>query len=74
MAFSYKNRVSNKIQVEDGDAYGKVLSKYQSIDQNYLISQSYTEDITSLEVGFSPQDEVNDDIIAVLVMVPFLQL
>ena len=59
-----RNRVSNKIQVEDGDAYGKVLSKYQSIDQNYLISQSYTEDITSLEVGFSPQDEVNDDIIA----------
>ena len=59
-----RNRVSAKIQVEDGDDYGKVLSKYRSIDQNYLISQSYTEDITSLEVGFSPQDEVNDDIIA----------
>ena len=59
-----RNRVSAKIQVEDGDDYGKVLSKYRSINQNYLISQSYTEDITSLEVGFSPQDEVNDDIIA----------
>ena len=59
-----RNRVSAKIQVEDGDQYGTVLSKYRSIDQNYLISQSYTEDINSLEVGFSPQDEVNDDIIA----------
>ena len=63
-AIGIRNRVSNKIQVEDGNDYGKVLSKYRSIDQNYLISQSYTEDITSLEVGFSPQDEVNDDIIA----------
>ena len=59
-----RNRVSAKIQVEDGDQYGTVLSKYRSIDQNYLISRSYTEDITNLEVGFSPQDEVNDDIIA----------
>ena len=59
-----RNRVSNKIQVEDGEKYGNVLSKYRSIQQNYLISESYTEDISSLEVGFSPQDEVNDDIIA----------
>lgn len=59
-----RNRVSNKIQVEDGEVYGNVLSKYRSIQQNYLISESYTEDISSLEVGFSPQDEVNDDIIA----------
>ena len=59
-----RNRVSNKIQVTDGEVYGNVLSRYRSIQQNYLISESYTEDITSLEVGFSPQDEVNDDIIA----------
>jgi hypothetical protein len=59
-----RNRVSNKIQVEDGDQYGNVLSKQVSIDQNYLISQSYTENINNLEVAFSPQDEVNDDIIA----------
>ena len=63
-AIGIRNRISAKIQVEDGEDYGKVLSKYRSIDQNYLISKSYTEDITSLEVGFSPQDEVNDDIIA----------
>ena len=63
-AIGIRNRISNKIQVDDGSDYGNVLSKYRSIDQNYLISKSYTEDITSLEVGFSPQDEVNDDIIA----------
>ena len=63
-AVGIRNRVSNKIQVEDGDAYGNVLSRQVSIDQNYLISQSYTEDVTNLEVAFSPQDEVNDDIIA----------
>ena len=59
-----RNRVSNKIQIDDGEVYGNVLSKYRSIQQNYLISESYTEDTTGLEVGFSPQDEVNDDIIA----------
>ena len=63
-AIGVRNRISNKIQVSDGEDYGNVLSKYRSIDQDYLISKSYTEDITSLEVGFSPQDEVNDDIIA----------
>tara|TARA_B110000240_G_scaffold196990_1_gene250758 strand:+ start:5684 stop:14206 length:8523 start_codon:yes stop_codon:yes gene_type:complete len=63
-AIGIRNRISNKIQVDDGNDYGNVLSKYRSIDQDYLISKSYTEDITSLEVGFSPQDEVNDDIIA----------
>ena len=59
-----RNRVSNKIQIDDADDYGTTLSRYRSIQQDYLISRSYTEDITSLEVGFSPQDEVNDDIIA----------
>ena len=63
-AIGIRNRISNKVQVEDGEVYGNVLSQYDSIRQNYLISESYTEDISSLEVGFSPQDEVNDDIIA----------
>ena len=63
-AIGIRNRVDNKIQVTDGEAFGKVLSTQISIDQDYLISQSYTEDTTDLEVGFSPQDEVNDDIIA----------
>ena len=62
-AVGVRNRISNKIQIEDGDAYGTTLSRVTSIDQNYQISRSYTEDITSLEVAFSPQDQINDDII-----------
>jgi hypothetical protein len=58
-----RNRVSNKIQIEDTDDYGNILSNQISIQQDYQISRSYTEDINSLEVVFSPQDEVNDDII-----------
>lgn len=63
-AIGVRNRVSNKIQVSDGDVYSNVLSSQRSIQQDYQISRSYTEDVTSLEVAFSPQDEINDDIIA----------
>ena len=63
-AIGFRNRISNKIQVRDGDDYGTILSNRISIQQDYQISQSYTENINNLEVAFSPQDEVNDDIIA----------
>ena len=39
------------------------MSQYVSIQKDPFISQSYTENINTLEVAFSPQDEVNDDII-----------
>ena len=58
-----RNRISNKIEVVNNDNFGNVLSNQISIEQDYEISRSYTEDITSLEVAFSPQDNVNDDII-----------
>ena len=35
-AIGIRNRVSNKIQDESGDAYGNVLSRQISIDQNYF--------------------------------------
>lgn len=41
---------------------GNTLSPYISIQQDLPISSSYTKDINYIEVGFSPQDEVNDDI------------
>ena len=63
-AMGLRNRISNKVQVENGLAYGNTLSSLTSIEQDYQISRSYTEDISSLEVAFSPQEEVNDDIIA----------
>ena len=62
-AIGIRNRISNKIQVEDAEDYGNTLSSMISIEQDYQISRSYTEDINSLEVAFSPQDEINDDII-----------
>ena len=62
-AMGIRNRISNKIQIDNVGNFGKVLSSQKSTEQDYQISRSYTEDITSLEVGFSPQDEVNDDII-----------
>ena len=53
---------SNKIKDADSSFYGEVLSNMLSLQQNYEASQSYTRDINYLEVGFSPQNEINDDI------------
>ena len=62
-AVGIRNRISNKIEIDDLQDYGNTLSYLRSIQQDYQISRSYTEDISNLEVAFSPQDEVNDDII-----------
>jgi len=53
---------SNKIKDANSSFYGEVLSSVSSLQQNYEASQSYTKDINYLEVGFSPQNEINDDI------------
>ena len=58
-----KTRVTDKIQTYNNVAYENVLSQYRSIQQNYEVSQSFTEDNNLLQIAFSPQDEVNDDII-----------
>ena len=39
-----------------------ILSPYRSIQQFPAISSSYTRDIDYVEVGFSPQNEINQDI------------
>ncbi len=57
-----KNRVTDKVRDYGDVAYENVLSQYRSIQQNYEASQSFTEDTNLLEVAFSPQDEINDDI------------
>jgi len=61
-AVGIKNAVSNKIKVSTTDVYGTVLSGLNTIQQNYVVSQSYTRDVNYLEVGFSPQNEINEDI------------
>ncbi len=62
-----KNIVSNKVSsgnviVPEGDT----LSPYISIQQNYQISESHTRDVNYVEAGFSPQNEINEDIISQL--------
>jgi hypothetical protein len=60
-AAGIKNIVSNKIQVVDMDLpAGNTLSQYRSIQQKG--SGSYTENLAYTEVAFSPQNEINDDI------------
>jgi hypothetical protein len=61
-AVGIKNAVSDKIRVATTDIYGTVLSGLNTLQQNYVISQSYTRDVNYLEVGFSPQNEINEDI------------
>ncbi len=59
-----RNRVTDKIQTEalilpEGDT----LSGYRSIQQTSYVSESFTPNVNYLEVAFSPQDQINDDII-----------
>ena len=61
-AVGIKNAVSNKVKVGTTDLYGTVLSGLNTLQQNYVVSQSYTRDVNYLEVGFSPQNEINEDI------------
>lgn len=44
----------------------KVLSALTSIQQQYAASESITRDVNYIEVAFSPQNEINDDINASL--------
>ena len=63
VAAGIKNAVSDKIRIEDG-VYpsGDTLSPFKSLVQNLAASQSYTANTNLLEVAFSPQNEVNQDI------------
>jgi hypothetical protein len=62
-----RNRVNDKIRIVDEILpSGDTLSTYISIQQNSPVSQSYTPDLNQLEVAFSPQNEINDDITAQL--------
>jgi hypothetical protein len=62
-----KNVISNKIKIENTFIpAGDTLSALRSLQQNFEISQSYTNDINYAEVAFSPQNEINKDIISQL--------
>jgi hypothetical protein len=63
VAAGIRNAVSDKIRVENSVIpSGNVLSPFRSLAQNVAISSSYTANTNLLEVAFSPQDEINQDI------------
>ena len=70
-----KDRVTDKIQVRPNilaaNTSGSntdinILSPFRSIQQTSDVSGSFSENVNYLEVAFSPQDQINDDIIAQL--------
>jgi hypothetical protein len=59
-----RGRVTDKIQIASSSLpTGSVLSQYTSLEQSYPSLGSESPDVNMLEVAFSPQNEVNDDII-----------
>jgi hypothetical protein len=60
-----KNIIADKIRVEANVLpSGDTLSQYRALSQQANISQSYTPNINYLEVAFSPQNEINEDIMS----------
>jgi hypothetical protein len=60
-----KNAISDKIRLENNVIpEGDTLSQYKALSQQANISQSYTPNINYLEVAFSPQNEINEDIMS----------
>jgi hypothetical protein len=73
MLAGIKNPVSKKIQQENitlpfsgsnekNIPQNQTLSPFISIQQESTVSQSYTRDLDYVEIAFSPQNEINDDI------------
>ena len=59
-----RGRVTDKIQIISSSLpTGSVLSQYISLEQNYPSLNSESPDVNLLEIAFSPQNEINDDII-----------
>ena len=66
-AVGIKNRITDKIRSEsDTLPSGSVLSPIRRLSQTTEASASYTDNINYLEVAFSPQNQINDDIIGQL--------
>jgi len=62
-----QNSVSEKIRIVDMVLpSGSTLSPYISIQQTSTVNETFTKDVNYIEAAFSPQDEINDDIIAQL--------
>ena len=65
-AAGIRNRITDKVKIGTQilpSGSNQTLSQYRSIEQQLPLSQSFTPDVNSIEVAFSPQNEINDDII-----------
>jgi hypothetical protein len=59
-----KNKTSDNIQIISSSyPTGGVLSQYVGLEQNYPFTSSIVYNTNLFEAGFSPQEELNDDII-----------
>ena len=64
-AVGIKNRNTDKIKRQDLILpEGNTLSNIGSIQQKSYTTQDYTNNLNLLEVAFSPQNQINDDIIS----------
>jgi hypothetical protein len=71
-----QNAVSSKIQSTEvilppsnnkpNIPFNTVLSPFRTVQQTPSISSSYTNDVNYVEVAFSPQNEINEDIMSTL--------
>ena len=62
-----KNRVTDKVRFENNVVpTGSTLSPIRRVAQTTEASASYTDNLNYLEVAFSPQNQINDDIISQL--------
>jgi hypothetical protein len=58
-----KNAVSNKIKpISSSLPSGDTLSRYITIEQNTEAENNYTNNVNYAEIAFSPQNEINEDI------------
>jgi len=58
----YSAPVDNKVRIVNNTITGSVLSPFLRLEEN--LSQEFIKDIHFTEVGFSPQNEINDQIIS----------
>ena len=62
--YGYQTPTSSQATISSTTS--NVISPMESIQQQSFVSQSYTPNVNYLEVGFSPSNQINDDINAQL--------
>lgn len=61
-----KNAVTNKVLIQPKNVYGDTLSTLESLQQSRITNLTDNPNTNYLEVGYSPQNEINEDIVSTL--------